>query len=176
MPDIVPIPQPPTHAYGFLGNLPDIDPSFALKSIRHLSELYGQVYQLDLLSRKVIVVSSYELAHEVCDDEHYEKTVAGPTKELRALSKDALFTAHNHEPVSCGYEPSAMCLPPFRILADRCLCNSTLWLTPLELVESAPHSHARLWGYGRAEDVPTTARYRVPIDPQMGQTRSESRN
>ena len=113
MPDIVPIPQPPTHAYGFLGNLPDIDPSFALKSIRHLSELYGPVYQLDLLSRKFIVVSSYELAHEVCDDEHYEKTVTGPTKELRALSKDALFTAFNHEPVSCSY---ALCDIPIPFL------------------------------------------------------------
>ncbi|KAG7001370.1 bifunctional cytochrome P450/NADPH P450 reductase [Physcia stellaris] len=98
MPDIVPIPQPPTHAYGFLGNLPDVDPSFALKSLRHLSELYGPIYQLDLLSRKFVVVSSYQLAHEVCDDEHYEKIVTGQSTELRALSKDALFTAHNHEP------------------------------------------------------------------------------
>ena len=100
MPDIVPIPQPPTHAYGFLGNLPDVDPSFALKSLRHLSELYGPIYLLDLINRKFLVVSSYELAHEVCDDEHYEKTVSGPTRELRALSKDSLFTAFNHEPVS----------------------------------------------------------------------------
>lgn len=157
MPDIVPIPQPPTHAYGFLGNLPDVDPSFALKSLRHLSELYGPIYQLDLLSRKFVVVSSYQLAHEVCDDEHYEKIVTGQSTELRALSKDALFTAHNHEPVGCGYEPSTIFLPFSRVLADRCLRISTLWLTPLELGESAPHSYACLWGHGRAQDVPTTA-------------------
>ena len=104
MPELVPIPQPPTHAYGFLGNLPDVDPSFAIKSLRHLSEIYGPIFQLDFVSKKVIVVSSYELAHEVAGDERFEKFITGPLKELRPLSGDALFTAGNHEPVSwaCG--------------------------------------------------------------------------
>ena len=101
MPQSVPIPQPPTHAYGFLGNLPDIDPSFAIKSLRHLSELYGPIYQLDFISERVLLISSYELAHEVFNDERFEKYVSGSLKELRSLSKDALFTAHNYEPVSC---------------------------------------------------------------------------
>ncbi|KAL8787186.1 MAG: hypothetical protein Q9195_007877 [Heterodermia aff. obscurata] len=100
MPEIVPIPQPPTHAYGFLGNLPDVDPSFAIKSFQHLSELYGPIYQLDFIKKKVIVVSSYELAHEVFDDERFEKFVTGPVLEVRALSKDALFSAYNHEPTN----------------------------------------------------------------------------
>ena len=100
MPEIVPIPQPPTHAYGFLGNLPDVDPSFATQSLRHLSEIYGPIYQLDFVSKKIIVVSSYELAHEVADDERFEKFITGPLKELRPMIGDALFTAGNHELVS----------------------------------------------------------------------------
>ena len=102
MSPIVPIPQPPTHAYGFLGNLPDVDPAFALKSLRHMSELYGGIYQLDFVKNKVLVISSYELAHEVFNDETFEKFVSGSLLELRPLSKDGLFTAYNHEPVSCA--------------------------------------------------------------------------
>lgn len=129
MPESVPIPQPPTHAYGFLGNLPDIDPSFAIKSLRHMSELYGPIYQLDFVSRRVIVISSYELAHEVANDERFEKFVSGALQELRALSKDALFTARNHEPVSwvCGGHFSAKANPmPANIMHYR-------GLTPVEL-------------------------------------------
>lgn len=95
-----PIPQPPTYLYGMLANLPEIDPSFPLSSFWRLHALYGPIFQLDLISRKVIVVSSYELAHEVMDDEKYEKAITAGLKELRALNKDALFTAYPHEPAS----------------------------------------------------------------------------
>ncbi|KAL0253291.1 hypothetical protein SLS55_010263 [Diplodia seriata] len=68
-----PIPQPPTYLYGMLANLPEIDPSFPLSSLWRLQALYGPIFQLDLISNKLIVLSSYELAHEVMDDEKFEK-------------------------------------------------------------------------------------------------------
>ncbi|KAF9641129.1 putative cytochrome p450 protein [Lasiodiplodia theobromae] len=77
-----PIPQPPTYLYGMLANLPEIDPSFPLSSFWRLHALYGPIFQLDLISRKVIVVSNYELAHEVMDDEKFEKAITAGLKEL----------------------------------------------------------------------------------------------
>ena len=148
MPENVSIPQPPTHAYGFLGNLPDIDPSFAIKSLRHLSELYGPIYQLDFVSNRVIVVSSYELAHEVFNDERFEKFVSGSVKVLRALSGDALFTAYNHELVSCTQGN--------RLRQRRTQCERGALidrLTAIELAQSSPHSHACLWTLGCTQNV-----------------------
>lgn len=92
-----PIPQPPTHLYGFLGNVPDIDPSFALKSLWKLAALYGPIVQLDLLTRKIILLSTHALIHEVCNDDRFEKVIGGSLMQLRPLIGDGLFTAHAHE-------------------------------------------------------------------------------
>lgn len=93
-----PIPQPPTHLYGFLGNIPDVDPSFAQRSIWRLADLYGPIFKLDFLKRKTVILSSYELVKEVLDDEKFEKVITGPQLELRPLTKDGLFTAFPTEP------------------------------------------------------------------------------
>ena len=164
MSEIVPIPQPPTHAYGFLGNLPDIDPSFHLKSLWHLSELYGPIYQLDFISSRVIVISSYELAHEVFNDEHFEKFVSGPLKELRALSKDALFTAYNNEPVSYTCRLCETSKPK----ANPTRTSFIMRLISAELAQSSPYSHACLRSLGYTQNVPRAIGHRVPVDPQMG--------
>lgn len=94
------IPQPPVHLYGALGNLPDIDPSFPTRSYWQLHALYGPIVQLNLLNRKMILVSNYEIAKEVMNDENYEKQITGGLEELRPLIKDGLFTAYPHELVS----------------------------------------------------------------------------
>lgn len=94
------IPQVPKQYLGLLGNLPDIDPSFAAKSFWRLQELYGDIYELDLLNRKVVIISNYDLISDVLDDNRYEKVVTGPLKELRPFVKDALFTAFPDEPVN----------------------------------------------------------------------------
>lgn len=155
-----PIPQPPTHLYGMLASLPEIDPSFPLSSFWRLHALYGPIFQLDLISRKVIVLSSYELAHEVMDDERFEKVITAGLKELRPLIKDGLFSAFPHEPVS-SVDPT-----PTRNAVD----------TESELVEGTPHAHARLWSHGRPQDVPRTARHRLATNSAMGQIRAHSPN
>ncbi|KAI0444421.1 cytochrome P450 [Xylaria telfairii] len=92
---IVPIPQPPTH--WFTRNLPEMDPSFPLSSIWRLAAVYGDIFKLDLVSRRNVVVSSHELVNEVMDESRFKKSPTGPLKELRALLGDGLFSAYGHE-------------------------------------------------------------------------------
>ncbi|KAI0799063.1 cytochrome P450 [Xylaria sp. FL0064] len=92
---IVPIPQPPTH--WFTGNLPEMDPSFPLSSYWRLAAVYGDIFKLDLVARKTVILSSYELINEVMDESRFRKYPSGPLQELRALLGDGLFTAYWNE-------------------------------------------------------------------------------
>ncbi|KAK4905254.1 hypothetical protein LTR66_017827, partial [Elasticomyces elasticus] len=94
---IEPIPQVPKKYFGLLGNLPDIEPTFQLKSFWNLSELYGPIFELDFLSRKVIAIANVELAQQVLDDQHFEKVISGALFELRPFVGDGLFTAFSDE-------------------------------------------------------------------------------
>ncbi|KAJ6577595.1 fatty acid hydroxylase [Mycena capillaripes] len=92
----VPIPQPPT--IPFIGNVTSLDKDVPLHSFRLLAKTYGEIYQLDLLGRNIICVSSYALANEVSDDTRFTKRVTGGLLEVRNLVGDGLFTAHGDEP------------------------------------------------------------------------------
>ncbi|KAJ7666812.1 fatty acid hydroxylase [Mycena polygramma] len=90
------IPQPPT--IPFLGNVTSIETEVPLHSFELLAKKYGEIYQLDVLGLKLIVVSSYELANEVSDDTRFQKRVTSGLWEVRNLTGDALFTANPEEP------------------------------------------------------------------------------
>ncbi|KAI0535776.1 cytochrome P450 [Xylaria digitata] len=92
---IVPIPQPPLH--WFTRNLPEMDPSFPVSAFWRLAAIYGDIFKLDLVARKAVVISSYELINEVMDESRFRKNPTGPLKELRALLGDGLFTAYWNE-------------------------------------------------------------------------------
>ncbi|KAJ7164230.1 fatty acid hydroxylase [Mycena filopes] len=92
----VPIPQPP--AIPVIGNITSIEKDVPLRSFQLLAKTYGEIYQLDMLGRKVIAVSSYALANEVSDESRFQKRVGGGLLEVRNLVGDGLFTAHAHEP------------------------------------------------------------------------------
>ncbi|KAJ7674373.1 cytochrome P450 [Mycena rosella] len=92
----IPIPQPPT--IPFIGNVASLEKDVPLRSFQLLAKTYGEIYQLDLLGRTLVCVSSYELANEVSDDTRFKKRVTGGLMEVRNLVGDALFTAHNDEP------------------------------------------------------------------------------
>ena len=96
----IPIPQPPMKLFGLAGHLPDLDPSFLAKSIWRLNDLYGDIYQLDFIGRKVVVVSNQEYMNELCDESRFQKKIGGALQEIRAIAGDALFTANLEEPVS----------------------------------------------------------------------------
>ncbi|RYC58691.1 hypothetical protein CHU98_g7518 [Xylaria longipes] len=93
--EIVPIPQPPTH--WFTRNLPEMEPSFPLSSFWRLAAVFGDIYKLDLISYRIVVVSSYELVNEAMDVSRFQKSPTGGLKELRALLGDGLFSAYGHE-------------------------------------------------------------------------------
>jgi cytochrome P450/NADPH-cytochrome P450 reductase len=70
-----PIPQPPTKP--FVGNLTDIDMEYPLGSMLHLANTYGPIYRLSLAGSDMVIVSSWELVHEVCDDSRFKKSIKG---------------------------------------------------------------------------------------------------
>lgn len=83
-----------------------MDPSFFAKSIWRLADLYGPIFQLDMINRKMVVISNYELCREVLNDDKYEKIVSGGLKEVRAVAKDGLFTAYGDE-LACRFRTNS---------------------------------------------------------------------
>ncbi|KAJ6460262.1 fatty acid hydroxylase [Mycena sanguinolenta] len=92
----IPIPQPPT--IPFIGNVTSLEKDVPLYSFRLLAKTYGEIFQLDLLGRKVVCVASYALVNEVSDDSRFHKRVTGGLLEVRNLVGDGLFTAQPEEP------------------------------------------------------------------------------
>ncbi|KAJ3801876.1 cytochrome P450 [Lentinula aff. detonsa] len=92
------IPQPP--GYPFLGNIFSLNNGQILTpfvdvpahGFHELARKFGEIYQLNLLGRKVIFVSSYALVNELCDDSRFRKSVGGALKETRNLLNDGIFT------------------------------------------------------------------------------------
>ncbi|MCJ1471761.1 hypothetical protein MMC13_000401 [Lambiella insularis] len=90
-----PIPQPP--GLPFVGNVRDIDPENAIASIARLADLYGPIFKLNILGNERIVVSSYELLNELCDEKRFAKSPNAALIQLRNGVGDGLFTAFNDE-------------------------------------------------------------------------------
>ncbi|KAI7783172.1 cytochrome P450 [Diaporthe eres] len=90
-----PIPHPPEK--WLIGNAGEIDPAFFISSVWRFADIYGPIYSLKLFGRSVVVVSSYELVNEVCDEARFEKTTKGNLETLRALVGSGLFTAYSDE-------------------------------------------------------------------------------
>lgn len=95
-PEHLPIPQPPEHLFGLLGNLPDLDPSFPFKNIWDMQQLYGPIMKLKLSSEQVILGDQQHI-NEICDDKRFHKIPDGALIAIRALTGDGLFTAYDSE-------------------------------------------------------------------------------
>ncbi|GAW00653.1 cytochrome p450 [Lentinula edodes] len=87
------IPHPP--GYPFPGNILSLD--VPTHGYHGLAQKYASIYQLNLLGRKVIFVSSYTLVNELSDDSRFQKSVGGALKETRNLIHDGIFTAFDGE-------------------------------------------------------------------------------
>ena len=78
-----------------------------------LYQQYGEIFRLDLVGafgnlvtleqgfliwlrnfqdRRVVVINSYDLLHEICNDKRFPKAIAAHIKEISALVHDGLFT------------------------------------------------------------------------------------
>ena len=90
------IPQPQEKF--LIGNLKELDPDNFLESLQRLQKLYGDIYLLNIFRRKIVIVSSQELVHCLCDESKFDKKVTQALLEIRPLGGDGLFTAHTSEP------------------------------------------------------------------------------
>ncbi|KAJ7794087.1 fatty acid hydroxylase [Mycena olivaceomarginata] len=91
-----PIPQPPS--IPFIGNVTSLEKDVPLYSFRLLAKTYGEIFQLNILGRTVVSVSSYALVNEVSDETRFQKRVSGGLHQVRNLVGDGLFTAQPEEP------------------------------------------------------------------------------
>lgn len=94
------IPKAPQKYGGLLGNMPDVDGSFQVKSFWELTDLYGPIVELNLGGQRVALLNNYELINDAVDDDRFEKVVQGPLIHVRNFLGDGLFTAFGEEPVS----------------------------------------------------------------------------
>ncbi|KAH9922456.1 cytochrome P450 [Fomitopsis serialis] len=91
-----PIPCPPS--LPFLGHVTQIDKEVPLRSFILLSKQYGEIYELLQFSRSLLVVSTYELMNDVCDDKRFVKNPqGGALTQVRNGVGDGLFTAQPGE-------------------------------------------------------------------------------
>lgn len=98
-----PIPQPPPTF--LLGNFPDMDPENPSRGLQRLADLYGEIYQLQL-GRRIIIVSSQHLINELCDQDRFHKDVNRVLDQVRALTGDGLFTAAHEDGYIHDKEPN----------------------------------------------------------------------
>ena len=63
-----------------------------------LAEIYGPIFRLSLGGRSVLVLSSFELVNEVCDNERFDKFIGPGLMQARTIAGDGLFTAWTQEP------------------------------------------------------------------------------
>ena len=93
-----------------LQQIPEPKPTFLLDnvvngsaraSIRDMVKLakeYGPIFRLSG-PLGAVVLSSFDLVNEVCDDDRFDKDIGGLNPRLRAVVGDGLFTAWTTEPI-----------------------------------------------------------------------------
>ncbi|KAF3153305.1 hypothetical protein TWF594_000326 [Orbilia oligospora] len=92
---IKPVPGPP--GLPLVGNIFDIDLVTPLKTLEGFADQYGPIYKLSLGGKELLVLSSWELIHECCDEKRFAKQVAGGLEQVRNGVGDGLFTAYTGE-------------------------------------------------------------------------------
>ncbi|KAI0729796.1 cytochrome P450 [Fomitopsis betulina] len=86
-----PIPCPPS--LPFLGHVTQIEKEVPLRSFVLLAKQYGEIFEMLQFSRSLLVVSSYELLNDACDDRRFVKNPSGSLEQVRNGVGDGLFTA-----------------------------------------------------------------------------------
>jgi cytochrome P450/NADPH-cytochrome P450 reductase len=92
-----PIPQPP--GYPVLGNLFDVrGADTPIQGLMKLARQYGPIFRLRVGPRNLVVVSGFDLANEICDDERFDKMLGAGLINARSVAGDGLFTSWTQEP------------------------------------------------------------------------------
>jgi cytochrome P450 / NADPH-cytochrome P450 reductase len=95
-PELQTIPQPPP--YPVIGNLLDVKSEVPILNLMKLAETYGPIYRLRISGPSMVVLSSFELVDQICDNEHFDKFLGPGIMSARAVAGDGLFTAWTDEP------------------------------------------------------------------------------
>lgn len=86
-------PFPGPAGYPLIGNLLDIDMSQCFVTLNALHRKYGTVYQISFLSETLIMASSHEVVHALCDEDKSHKHIDPTLLAVRGFAGDRLFTA-----------------------------------------------------------------------------------
>lgn len=92
------IPQPKPRL--FLGNALELrSEATAIASLMRLAREYGPIYRLQMPGHELIIVSSQELAHEVCDETRFDKQMTATLIELREAIGPSLASRATDDPI-----------------------------------------------------------------------------
>lgn len=91
-----PIPYPPRK--GPLGNLLDLHTETRIEDMIKLAREYGPIFELELSSHRLVIVSGFDLVDELCDEQRFDKLLGPALQSARATVGDGLFTAWTYEP------------------------------------------------------------------------------
>lgn len=80
-----------------IGNLHQIDTTSPVASMMKLAEQFGPIFKLHTPGQRLIVVSSPNIAAEVCDDKRFDKHVHNVLRQIREFAGDGLFTVGTSE-------------------------------------------------------------------------------
>lgn len=88
----------PSWRLPFLGDVLRLDPRRPVQREAQFVRELGDVFEIDIAGKKVVVVGGGDAAAEVFDESRFAKAVVPPVSNLRELAGDGLFTAFNSEP------------------------------------------------------------------------------
>lgn len=92
------IPQPKPRL--FLGNALELrSEATAIASLMRLAREYGPIYRLQMPGHELVIVSSRELAHEVCDETRFDKQMTGTLIQLRQAIGPSLASRATNDPI-----------------------------------------------------------------------------
>lgn len=83
------IPQPPT--VPVVGNLTSLDLDDPSRSFAQLASRYGPIYRLSVPGLDMIVVSSWKLVEEACDDSRFKKSLQGELEVCKHYSNSLRY-------------------------------------------------------------------------------------
>ncbi|MEH3155533.1 MAG: cytochrome P450 [Gordonia paraffinivorans] len=88
----------PGHRRPVIGDLLTVDRSRPIQSMLEASRGLGPIWELQVLSQRLVFVGSAALTAELCEETRFCKALPPAVAALRDYAGDGLFTAYNDEP------------------------------------------------------------------------------
>ena len=101
-----------------VGNIKEVRPETRIRDLMRLARTHGPIYQLPLPGgKRQVVLSSFALVDEVCNDMLFDKAIALGVKAAQELAGDGLFTTETSNPK--WRKAHAILMPCFSLKAMR---------------------------------------------------------